>query len=253
MFVAERKEKILEILHKKERVSVNELSEYFNLSKVIIRKYLGQLEEEGVVERTHGGAILKRKVINRVFLMDLAKEDYEDKEVIAKKAVSLIEDGDMIVLDGSTITLIMAELLRNCEIKITVITNMLSVYNILGENSNIHLISLGGYFDPVTNSFVGEIPKANLQNFNPNKVFVGVAGINLHKLQMSTCTIEEGAYKRAILDSSDKKYILVQNKKFHQDSLYNFHPIDHTITFISDDKISKEKKNILEENSVEYI
>lgn len=253
MFVEERKEKILELLHEKERVSVNELSAQFKLSKVIIRKYLGELENEGLLERTHGGAILKRKVINRVYLMDLMKEDYDKKLKISQKAVQLIKEGDMIFLDGSTITLLIAELLKESEIKITVISNMLNIHEILSKQEHITLISLGGVYDNLTNSFTGDLAKENLKYFNPNKVFVGVAGINLNKMQISTCTIEEGQFKKAILNSGEKKYLLAQDTKFYQDSLFNFSSLTEDITIIGDDYISKENITILKEKNITLI
>ena len=118
MFVEERKQKILNILKQKEKVSVNELSDLFSISKVIIRKDLCQMEEENLLTRTHGGAILKRKIVDNIILKDIAKDDLEEKTLLAEKVVSLIQEGDIIFLDDSTITIIVAALLQTKKIKI---------------------------------------------------------------------------------------------------------------------------------------
>ncbi|WP_418964551.1 DeoR/GlpR family DNA-binding transcription regulator, partial [Cetobacterium sp.] len=189
MFVEERKQKILNILKQKEKVSVNELSDLFSVSKVIIRKDLCQMESENLLTRTHGGAILKRKIVDKIILKDIAKEELEEKTDLAEKVVSLIQDGDIIFLDDSTVTIIVAALLQKRKIKISVITNMLEIQKILSENKGIEIICLGGIYDSRTDSFVGEMARENLELFNPNKVFIGIGGINVDKMQLSTCTI----------------------------------------------------------------
>ena len=68
MFLDERLEKILEILKKEKKVKVNELSEKFNVSEVIIRKNLKRLELEGKLKRTHGGAMLLKEIVHTITL-----------------------------------------------------------------------------------------------------------------------------------------------------------------------------------------
>lgn len=253
MFVEERKQKILNILKQKEKVSVNELSDLFSVSKVIIRKDLCQMEEENLLTRTHGGAILKRKVVDKIILKDIAKDDLEEKTLLAEKVVSLIQEGDIIFLDDSTVTIIVAALLQKKKIKISVISNMLEIQKILSENKNIEIISLGGIYDSRTDSFVGEMARENLELFNPNKVFIGIGGINVDKMQLSTCTIDEGKFKSTALNVGQECYIITQSKKFYQDSIFNFSKIKEGMTIITDTNIPIDFENKLTENNIKII
>lgn len=253
MFVEERKQKILNILKQKEKVSVNELSDLFSVSKVIIRKDLCQMEEENLLTRTHGGAILKRKIVDKIILKDIAKDDLEEKTLLAEKVVSLIQEGDIIFLDDSTVTIIVAALLQKKKIKISVISNMIEIQKILSENKNIEIISLGGVYDPRTDSFVGEMARENLELFNPNKVFIGIGGINVDKMQLSTCTIDEGKFKSTALKVGQECYIITQSKKFYQDSIFNFSKIKEGMTIITDKNILKDFEDKLTENNVKII
>ncbi|MGL5904602.1 MAG: DeoR family transcriptional regulator, partial [Cetobacterium sp.] len=96
MFVEERKQKILNILKQKEKVNVNELSEFFSVSKVIIRKDLCDLEDENLLTRTHGGAILKKQIIQNSILKNLSKIELDEKLQMAQKSLSVIGEGDII-------------------------------------------------------------------------------------------------------------------------------------------------------------
>lgn len=253
MFVEERKQKILNILKQKEKVSVNELSDLFSVSKVIIRKDLCQMESENLLTRTHGGAILKRKIVDKIILKDIAKEELEEKTDLAEKVVSLIQDGDIIFLDDSTVTIIVAALLQKRKIKISVITNMLEIQKILSENKGIEIICLGGIYDSRTDSFVGEMARENLELFNPNKVFIGIGGINVDKMQLSTCTIDEGKFKNTALKVGQECYIITQSKKFYQDSIFNFSKLKEGMTIITDKNIPQDFENKLIENNIKII
>lgn len=253
MFVEERRQSILNILKQKEKVSVNNLSNIFSVSKVIIRKDLCQMEEENLLTRTHGGAILKRKIVDNTILKDIPKEDIEEKMILAGKIVSFIQDGDMIFLDNSTIAIIVATLLQKRKIKLSVITNMLEVQKLLSENKGVEIISLGGIYDAQTNSFTGEMSRENLEFFNPNKIFIEVDGVNIDKMQLSACTIEDGKFKNTALNVGQEKFIIAQSKKFYQDSIFNFSKIKHGMIFITDSNISEKFEKKLIENNINVV
>ncbi|MGL5176153.1 MAG: DeoR/GlpR family DNA-binding transcription regulator [Cetobacterium sp.] len=253
MFVEERKQRILNILKQKEKVSVNELSDLFSVSKVIIRKDLCNMEEENLLTRTHGGAILKRKLVDKIVLKDIAKEDLDEKTELAEKVISLIKEKDIIFLDDSTVTILVAALLQKKKINITVITNMLEIQKILSENKGIEIISLGGVYDSRTDSFIGEMARQNLEYFNPNKVFIGIGGINVDKMQISTCTIDEGKFKNTALQVGQECFIITQSKKFFQDSIFNFSKLKDGMTIITDKNIPSDIEDKLIENGIKII
>ncbi|MGL5088430.1 MAG: DeoR/GlpR family DNA-binding transcription regulator [Cetobacterium sp.] len=250
MFVEERKQKILNILKQKEKVSVNELSDFFSLSKVIIRKDLCNMEEENLLTRTHGGAILKKKIIQNSSFKNLGKSELESKLKIAQKAISFVVEGDIIFLDNNDTSLMMAELLQKEKIKISVITNNLEIQNILSTNSDIKIISLGGFYNKNLNSFIGDIAKQNLEMFNTDKIFLGAAGINVDNLQISTNSIELGMLYKAAINLAKSVYILAPSQKFFQDSIFNFSKLKSNMTIITDIEIMKDIEIKLLENNI---
>ena len=174
MFAGERREAILDSLIKNRKVNVLELSKEFAVSQVIIRKDLKLLEAEGKLQRTHGGAIEKRKVALNTTFEDRKIINEEEKMVIAKKAYELINDNDVILMDISTINFMIARLLEEKPKRITIITQSLDLIVVLSSINEINIISLGGSFDKKNRAFLGRITSSNIKSglssnatFNP--------------------------------------------------------------------------------------
>lgn len=253
MFVEERKQKILEILKQKEKITVNELSNKFSVSKVIIRKDLCDLEKENLLVRTHGGAISQKKIVDSKILNNIEKNKFDIKMELAQKILSTLKNDDMIFLDGSSVTILVAILLQKKKIDISIITNSVEIQKILSENKFIKVISLGGVYDLTSNSFIGEITKANIKLFNPNKVFINTKGINLENMSLSTSSMEKGEFKRAALKNGYEKFIIAQNNRFFQDALYNFFSLGEGMTIISDSNLDSKIEEKLLKNNINII
>lgn len=153
MLVPERHKKIVQIINDKKNVRVNELSKLFAVTEETIRRDLEKLEAKNKLQRTHGGAVAMddsdddeipfndRQVLNRNEKMD-----------VAKVAVSLIDEQDIIFLDASTTALYLAKLLPNMEL--TVLTNSLLVASELANRSKIQVIMTGGTLSKTSLSLV---------------------------------------------------------------------------------------------------
>src|SRR5690242_3240793 len=124
MFTEERLEQILSILNENGRVKVKELSERFNVSEGMVRKDLQRLERDGAIQRTYGGAILRRKISKSSPITDRMKSNLNSKKLISEKAFNLIEDEDVIFLEPSSIDFLLAKLIADSNKKVTLITNM---------------------------------------------------------------------------------------------------------------------------------
>jgi DeoR/GlpR family transcriptional regulator of sugar metabolism len=100
MIQAQREGKILEILNESGGVIVEELANRFSVSVMTIRRDLDRLEERGLVERRHGGAILPGRLVGEETYETKAASHVEEKNRIAQKAATLVRDGDIVLLDG---------------------------------------------------------------------------------------------------------------------------------------------------------
>ena len=105
MFVEERQSAIMEELHANGKVKVKELSERFSVSEDLIRKDLSALEAKGLLKKAYGGAVLIRENIHRKIAAQRKDVNQEEKRGIAKAAVDLIQEGDVVFLDISTVNI----------------------------------------------------------------------------------------------------------------------------------------------------
>ena len=102
MFNIERQEKILNILNKNRRISVDKLSKLLYVSAPTIRRDLTTLEQQGKVVRTHGGVVLRQTAESEIPLILREEQNNTSKQIIAQKASKYINDGQVIFLDASS-------------------------------------------------------------------------------------------------------------------------------------------------------
>lgn len=253
MFTEERLEQILSMVNHNGRVKVKELSEQFNVSEGMIRKDLQRLEKEGVIQRTYGGAILKRKISKNSPITTRMKVNLSSKEVIAEKAFALIEEEDVVFLETSSINFLLAKLIANSTKNITLITNMSIIPPLFNFNETVKLICIGGIYDNKSGGVIGSEAIKGISKYTFNKGFLGSSGVNLNTNSAETVTLEDGNIKETIISNSKEVFLLVENEKFDVDSIYRFATIDEFNCIITDsnvaddirDKIKKMNVNIL--------
>ena len=215
MFTEERQSRIEEVILERGSVSVQELSELFNVSEVTIRKDLDELQKSDTIKRTHGGAVAKYHALERAAFQSLTTRRKEEKQAIARKALSLIEDGDTLLMDGSSTTSELAHLLEASGIRdLTVITTSLIIAQIV-NNGKIRVVLLGGDLDPKMSSVSGPMTEKALTQLSVDKGFVGINGID-RKFGFSADGFQEAAVKLAIGMASRETYVLADHSKFRK-------------------------------------
>ena len=183
MFVAERRNHILELLKTNRSISVSDLCAACNASEATIRRDLSWLEANGKLERTHGGAVVNPS--ERIFEEDMLTmregKDLFEKQIIAKKAFDLIHDYDSIALDAGTTTFELARLIGQSDLHLTIITNSMIVFKELANNPNVELIILGGKVRRNTLASVGSVAVELMERLFVDKAFVGTNGVGLNE------------------------------------------------------------------------
>ncbi len=178
LLVAERRQRILELLRDQGRVTVEDLAGRFATSQVTIRTDLATLEAGGALERTHGGALLRREDDDQPIAVKQTRH-HAEKVRIAKIAASLIQDGETLILDSGTTTAEIAKQIRRLEVQsINVITNALNIAVLLADAPTVRLIMLGGILRPESNSLSGPIAEAALGNLQADRLFLGADGVD---------------------------------------------------------------------------
>ncbi len=250
MFAEERKNKILDMLQSQNRVRVLELVDNLKVSEATIRRDLQELEEAGLLKRTHGGAILNSPSNVELSFNEKEITLLDEKKYIAKLASDFVIDGDIIILDSGTTTIQMVPFI--CHKNITVITNSIAVAFALSSYENINLIVLGGQQRSITKSVVGSFTIEMLLRLNANKVFLGTNGLDI-KIGATTPNIEEANTKSHMICASDEVFLLLDNSKFNKVSLAKFANLSEINSIITDKNTQDVILNLYRELGIKVI
>jgi DeoR family transcriptional regulator, aga operon transcriptional repressor len=245
-----RRNEILHLLAEKGEVFVTELSKIFNVSEVTIRNDLDQLEQKNALIRARGGALkVEMRMAYDQRLVDKSKIHIREKMLIGKKAATLVEESDIIIVDSGSTT---AEMISNFTDfqDLTVITNALDIANQLISKPSINVIMPGGYLRKNSISLVGPMAEKSLRNFNVDKAFLGVDGIDT-KQGLFTPNVEEARLNEVMIEISKEVILLVDSSKFKVRSLAFICPINKVHKVITDSSIFLDDRKRLEDAGIE--
>ncbi|NIK68745.1 MULTISPECIES: DeoR/GlpR family DNA-binding transcription regulator [unclassified Paenibacillus] len=231
-----RHELIMEALLASREVTVQELSERLDVTGKTIREDLARLEEKGLLLRIHGGAVLAQTgQLGILSQQEPLARHASEKTEIAELALSFIETGDIIALDGGSTTLEIAKKLRNQPL--TVVTNDVHIIAELSRKDEIQLVVPGGY--RVRNMLAGAEAEAYIRKLNIKKAFLSATGVHA-EFGFTIYTGDLTAFKRALLDTAQSSYVVVDHHKFGQGALFTFAGFHEIRTIITDSGISTE-------------
>lgn len=252
MSMNQRRQEILNLIREDGHAKVQKLAQIFKVSDVTIRQDLEALEEMGYVQREHGGAFLK-DVGNFASTGTLINESVKvvEKQELARKAVSLIREGDSIILDSGSTTTELAKLMNGMK-NLNVITNALNIAYILGGNPGINLIVSGGEFKAPTLSLTGDMAAATFKGLHVDKCFLATAGISAD-MQLTYPSLSDLVVKSAMIRAANKVYLLADSSKIGVSSFASLGRISLIDTLITDSKITKEQRQALLELHIDVL
>lgn len=253
MFAEERLQEILKILKTEGKLKVKDLSTKFDVTEDCIRKDLKALNMEGKLKRTYGGAVNIRESAQEHDVILRKDIDLSTKNAIAIKAFNIIKERETIFLDISTTNILLSKLLATSKKRLTVVTNMLEILNILSKENNITVISPGGVLNKEMDGFTGISTIDFISKYKFDKTFIGSCGIDVFDKSITTFEIDDGITKKAIIEAGKKNYIVMESKKFYFDGNYKFATIDDIDYIITDELPKNEIKAVLDEFSIELI
>lgn len=219
----ERKSKILKILDKKESREVQEIADELGISAITIRRDLQQLAEEGLLIRTHGGAMKAPAVHPFSAFADKATAAQDHKQYIGKLAAAQVKPGDTIFLDcGSTVFAMCAALKKIRPLR--VITNSLPILAALMDSEGITVNLIGGEVDPQRKAAHGQRAITHIESYHAAKAFIGVDGISV-KNGLTAFSEKEAAISKAMAAQAATVYLLCDSSKIGKDSYLKFAPL----------------------------
>ncbi len=196
-----RRQKILLLLERDGKVMAAQLSQHFAVSEDTIRRDLAELASAGLVQRVHGGALPRPRDTGKDYLTRMG-EVSEIKRQLAQHAARRVEDGQIVLFDSGTTTLMIAQSLAP-RLTITAVTASPMIAMTLAEHSGIKVILAGGQLNPITMAATGHEALRLIQGIKADLLFTGVCAIH-PQVGISTLHFDELPLKQAMLDSASQ-------------------------------------------------
>jgi DeoR family deoxyribose operon repressor len=245
---------IVDLFNQEVELSVKEIAELLHVSDMTVRRDLDALESQGVVRRTHGGAILldpSAKGQDHYVIGEHTTKNVREKNLIGIRAASLVHPNETLYLDSGSTTPFIAKHL-NPDLPLTVLcytmTNALEFY----PRKNANLILLGGFFHRDSNIFHSAENKSLISKIRADKAFISTGGCDL-ELGLTTYFYYEAEIKREMISSARQLILVADSTKFGNISVTYFAGLDQIDTIVTDNGIPEEYRQVLTDRGIELI
>ncbi|MFZ1130990.1 MAG: DeoR/GlpR family DNA-binding transcription regulator [Terriglobales bacterium] len=252
MLAEERRFRIREILSTRRTISASELCSLLDVTPATIRRDLAALEQEGVLVRSHGGAVSRMSSTKfQPSYETLARSNSEEKQAIAREAEKLILDGDTVFLEGSTTVVELAGRLHNRN-RLTVVTNSPTIVGQLQHSAGVTVLCTGGDLQKDTVYFSGEWAQRALSEIRLDKAVLGVSAID-PGYGISTANHAEAQIKKMIVRAAKTRIALADHTKFGKQSFAYVGPVDEINVLVTDAATDTKYISDLRESGLEVI
>lgn len=234
-------------------VRISKLAETFGVTTETVRRDIDKLSQQGLVHRTYGGATATS--MGSEPAIDIrASVNREERERIARRAVSLVEGDEVLMIDsGSTMMHFAMRLAvaipEESSVKLTVVTNSLGVARSLGTNASIRTVLCPGDYDSHEAGVFGPETLDFLQRFRANCAVIGSGGITTEGI--TDVNSNSSWVKRVMLERSDRSLLLVDHSKFDTNHLEVVCTLSRLTDMVTDLKPGREMSAALREANVE--
>ena len=230
-----RRQKILELLAQDGQVKVTQLSELFHTTPVTIRSDLAALEKDGYLKRVTGGAV---QTVRNFYTMDAQQRksyNLEAKTAIAKAVAELIEDGDTLLINSGTTTLLIATELKKRN-SLNVVTNSMSVAVELASCPTFRVLLLGGEVNAQYSFSYGNTALEQLSRYKADKAILSIDGIH-SQAGITTYHAEESPICRMMIERSHETIVAADFSKFGFESFSNITDLQ-SVTYYVTNKVA---------------
>ena len=249
MLKEERHQLILDQVKLNRKVLSSELSIELNVSEDTIRRDLNKLSLKGLIKKVHGGALSKDA--RALSYEERSSCDLKEKNSIAKKAVSLIKDGQVIIMSGSSTNLQLAKIIPT-DINATIYTYSLPIALQLTEHPSIEIIFIGGKLNKPAQVTIGLDVVSLISQLRADLCFMGTGGINVSN-GMTEPNWEVSHIKKCMIEASDKVIVLCTSNKVNEIKRYTVAPVHKIDAIVTDIDPSDSIFNNFKEKGVKIL
>lgn len=251
LFAEERQRSVLEQLRQKGKVTVEELTHTFRVSPPTIRADLSRLESEGLLRRTHGGAIAVGNTLYEPPYAERAVLRQSEKHAIAAAAASLVQEGETILIDAGTTCHEIALALKDFR-KLTIVTNSVASAQALADNDGIDTILIGGIVQPRRRATLGALATQFLDQIQCDRAFVAMSGVDASG-GFTVTDFDAAQLKRKMMEKSKQAIAVADSSKIGQICFAFVAPLITASLFITDFGISAESRIAIEEAGLNVV
>lgn len=252
MLAEERQNQIYERISKDGAITTAQAAQIFQVSIETIRKDLLHMHAQGIITKTHGGAVRKSSIKPQYDYAVRREENNDLKRQLARKAAEYVQEGDIIGLDEGSTTLAFAKVLRERFKCLTVITFSLDVLQVLSENKGIRVILCGGEYMPEEKAFFGLQTIQMLKTLHMRKVFLSPTGISIDAGICGYC-MPLLQLQQQMIESSEQVFILADSSKFEKRALYKLSDHNPRFVYVTDHQLPQQISQLYAEENIRLI
>lgn len=231
-------------------VSVNELAEYLDVSRMTVHRDLETLERNRVLRKVRGGASVRRSTQFESNVQFRAQTGVAVKQQIAKAASVLFSEGDVVILDDSSTVMEMIPYIVQ-KSPITIITNFLQILQRFSAEPEIKVIAVGGEYSAEFQTYLGVLCETSFSELYADVVFTSssaMKGIELYHQDQRVVSA-----KRAMLRSAERRVLLLDHSKIGQGALHHLCSVTDFTHMVVDHEFDDGLRERIESTGVEVI
>ncbi|MDP4132671.1 MAG: DeoR/GlpR family DNA-binding transcription regulator [Bacillota bacterium] len=248
--VQERRNKILELLHRDGKVRVNDLSKTFEVSEVSIRADLAELEEKELLSRVHGGAVSSYKAYYNMSLAQRSAENAKEKYEIAAKTAEMIHDDETLIMNAGTTPIFVMRAIS--QKKLTIVTNSIALALEGAKHSNLKIILLGGDVDAEYQFTYGTSVLKMLSEYHADKLILSVDGIDKEK-GISTFYYQEAEICSKMIEQAKMTIVAADYTKIGRVAFSEIDGLNVMDAMVTNSKAPKEEIKGISKTGVKII
>lgn len=255
MLIAERHTRLKELLARRGVCDLKSLSAELDVSHSTVRRDIDALEQQGLVQQTHGGVIWVGEKANganaaRPYAFDQRMGYQLDaKRAIARAARQLVQPGETVLLDGGTTTFHLAQELLGRPLQL--VTNSLPIANLFLNDDGVELILTGGLMYPRYGVLLGPSAENMLATIHTKTLFLSVAGVHDGMLYNQNLLLVQS--ERRMMEQAQQVVLLADAGKFAQQALAQLCRLDEIDIVVSDEALADEHRRQVREAGCELI
>ena len=218
-------------------IRIEDLCRRLKVSPATVRRDLDQLEQGGAIRRVHGGAVSVERRLDEPVFADKTSLAAREKRRIAEAALTFVEPGDTVYLDGGSTVLELARRLRE-RTNLTVVTNSLyAAHELAGRGPR--LIIIGGELRRLSQTMVGPLTRPVLHELHLDKAFMGTIGFALEE-GLTTTDPSEAFTKKQVMGQARQVIVLADSSKAGKVSFASAGGWDQVHVLITDKQLDKD-------------